>query len=226
LAREAGVGAPPAMSVFLCLLLLAGGVQAGVDVEESEAKEEEEGGGMGVWPFILISIILLLSSGFESIKGYIEHRTPETFEPITDAFFSELATLGFIGAIAFVLTYNFDSSCEGACSVMQRLSMQALGEPMELQENFETLHFLLFAVSVVFIFVVLLLLSMTLAASKGFEGIEKEICEKQASLSRATALARSGKPVAGASSAASITDAADRAAGGSFASLSRRLSGS
>ena len=152
---------------------------------------------MGVWPFVLISIIMLLSSGFESVKGYIEHRTPETFEPITDAFFSELATLGFIGAIAFVLTYNFDSSCEGACSVMQQLSLRALGEPMELQENFETLHFLLFAVSVVFIFVVLLLLSMTLAASDKLEGVERDICEKQASKTRATALARSGKTASG-----------------------------
>jgi hypothetical protein len=61
------------------------------------------------------------------------HRPQEDFEPITDAFFSELATLGFIGAIVFALTYNYDSSCEGACSVMQRLSLQVLGEPMELQ---------------------------------------------------------------------------------------------
>jgi len=43
----------------------------------------------------------------------------QEFEPITDAFFGELATLGFIGAIAFTLTYNFDSDCEGTCTVMQ-----------------------------------------------------------------------------------------------------------
>ena len=80
------------------------------------------------------------------------------FEPITDAFFSELATLGFIGAIAFMLTYNFDQSCTGACSLMQRLSTAVVGEEMLLQEMFEALHFLLFAVSLVFIFVVLILL--------------------------------------------------------------------
>lgn len=144
----------------------------------AEPGEEEE--GPNVWPFMLISVILLLSMGFEMIKGYIESQTPEAFEPITDAFFAELATLGFIGAIAFTLTYNFDPSCEGPCSVMQRLSQHFLGEPMELQELFETLHFMLFAVSVVFIFVVLMLLHQTTTGqSRGYVELEGEVKKVQ-----------------------------------------------
>ena len=85
--------------------------------------EEEE---PSWWPFFLVSIILVISISFEMIKEHVEHHTHHPFEPILEAFLAELATLGFIGAIAFTLTYNFDSSCEGACSVMQRLSMHFL----------------------------------------------------------------------------------------------------
>ena len=70
----------------------------------------------------------------------------------------------FIGALALLLTYNFDSACdpqEAACSVMQRISLHFLNEGMALQETFEELHFLLFAVSVVYICVVLMLLKVT-----------------------------------------------------------------
>ena len=77
-----------------------------------------KGAGTSLAPysvFLLISVILFLSIGFEKLKETISEvvreagkeqcRDPEVFDPITDAFFSELATLGFIGAIAFTLTY-------------------------------------------------------------------------------------------------------------------------
>ena len=74
-----------------------------------------------IWPFYLITIILVMSIIFEITKEVIEHHTPkvcpcvnwvllcvllgltsycqmQVFMPIHEAFFSELATLGFIGA--------------------------------------------------------------------------------------------------------------------------------
>ncbi len=195
-ARQLRMGTVVIAALALCCLvsLIAEGDAGGRVVEEegrmrsvstsrrsrgaTEPGEEHE--GPNVWPFLLISVILLLSMGFETIKGYIESQTPEAFEPITDAFFSELATLGFIGAIAFTLTYNFDSACEGPCSVMQRLSQHFVGEPMELQELFETLHFMLFAVSIVFIFVVLMLLHQTTTGqSHGYMELEGEVKKVQ-----------------------------------------------
>jgi len=128
-----------------------------------------------MWPFILLTLIVLLSILFESGKHLVETGTEETFQPIVEAFFSELATLGFIGALAFLLTYNFNSTCEGACSVMQRLSEKVLGEPDELQEIFEKLHFLLFAVSVVFIMVVLILLRFSLKNGKLWTSWEEDM---------------------------------------------------
>jgi hypothetical protein len=94
----------------VCLLLvmsaIAGAQQSvGGAPEPPPSPEPEE--EVTWWPFILLSVILVLSITFETVKETIEEHTPHVFEPITDAFFGELATLGFIGAIAFTLTYNF-----------------------------------------------------------------------------------------------------------------------
>jgi hypothetical protein len=167
---------PPAMLLALLLVTMQG-FSSAQSVADGEGPVEPEEKEVTTWPFILISIILVLSISFETMKETIEHHTPHVFEPITDAFFGELATLGFIGAIAFTLTYNFDSSCEGACSVMQRLSEQVLGNEEELQEVFEELHFMLFAISVVFIFVVLTLLKMTLNNAEKYEKLDSKIVE-------------------------------------------------
>eukprot|EP00282_Hemiselmis_andersenii_P028597 CAMPEP_0169449542 /NCGR_PEP_ID=MMETSP1042-20121227/12667_1 /TAXON_ID=464988 /ORGANISM="Hemiselmis andersenii, Strain CCMP1180" /LENGTH=771 /DNA_ID=CAMNT_0009561289 /DNA_START=94 /DNA_END=2405 /DNA_ORIENTATION=+ len=117
------------------------------------------------WPFMLLSIIILLSIVFDVCKETVESRVPEEFEPIVEAFLSELATLGFIGALAFLLTYNFAEACHPDaqdCTIMQRISDYYLGERMELQEIFEGLHFLLFFVSVLFILAVLVELRFSL----------------------------------------------------------------
>jgi len=58
---------------------------------------------------------------------------------------------------------------------MQNLSDKFLGEPEELQDIFEGLHFMLFAISVVFILVVLILLKMTLVNAETYEELEKKI---------------------------------------------------
>jgi hypothetical protein len=176
--RGVGFGARQEMGarVRLACALLAMSAMAGAQqsaptaLASTPAPEGPEEDTVNWWPFILLSVILVLSITFETVKEVIEHHTPHVFEPITDAFFGELATLGFIGAIAFTLTYNF--SGEGSRSVMQQLSERVLGEPMELQEVFEALHFMLFAVSVIFIFVVLALLSMTLKSAASYEELE------------------------------------------------------
>lgn len=76
-------------------------------------------------------------------------------QPIVDAFFSELATLGFIGALAFLLTYNFNPECREGCTFMQKLSQHFLDDPEELQEIFEvsrTIHGELCIVKVILTF--------------------------------------------------------------------------
>mmetsp|Transcript_38397 Transcript_38397/g.90634 ORF Transcript_38397/g.90634 Transcript_38397/m.90634 type:complete len:998 (-) Transcript_38397:84-3077(-) len=155
-------------------------------------EPEPEGEGSSIWPFILLSIIIFLSTIFDCGKELVEHTTPPENAPIVDAFFSELATLGFIGALAFLLTYNFSSSCEGACSIMQQISDHFLGEPDELQEIFEKLHFLLFAVSVVFILVVLVLLRISLKNGKSWKAWESDMNKAHLELAVDVARAESG----------------------------------
>mmetsp|Transcript_10060 Transcript_10060/g.24625 ORF Transcript_10060/g.24625 Transcript_10060/m.24625 type:complete len:739 (-) Transcript_10060:31-2247(-) len=125
---------------------------------EPEPAEE----GFSPWPFILLTAIVGFSITFDLLKEAVEEGTPKIFKPLVNAFWSELATLGFIGALAFLMTYNFNPECKDVCSVMQQISEHFLGEPMELQEVFEELHFLLFAVSVMFILAVLLMLRASL----------------------------------------------------------------
>ena len=177
--------------LLVAVLAMGRGAAGSAPPESTPEPEEDE---VTSWPFILISVILVLSISFETVKELIEHHTPHVFEPITDAFFGELATLGFIGAIAFTLTYNFDSDCHGACSVMQRLSDKVLGEPEALQEVFELLHFMLFAISVVFIFVVLALLSMTLKNAAGYEELEQMINEATAEAAQRNGRRRMSTP--------------------------------
>ena len=40
----------------------------------AEPGEEDE--SPDVWPFLLVTVILFLSMGFETVKGYIESQTP------------------------------------------------------------------------------------------------------------------------------------------------------
>jgi hypothetical protein len=58
---------------------------------------------------------------------------------------------------------------------MQQMSEHFLGEPMELQEIFEGLHFLLFFVSVLFIFAVLVELKFSLSKSREWDAWEKAL---------------------------------------------------
>ena len=58
---------------------------------------------------------------------------------------------------------------------MQQMSEHFLGEPMELQEIFEGLHFLLFFVSVLFIFAVLVELKFSLSKSREWDAWEKSL---------------------------------------------------
>jgi hypothetical protein len=75
----------------------------------------EEGGGgheltpsqetaARLWALIFITFIVTASVIFETCKEVIMHNTPETMTVVVDKFFGELATLGFIGTLAFVFT--------------------------------------------------------------------------------------------------------------------------
>lgn len=138
-----------ALVLWLCAAFLSrASAQAVATIHLADAGQSPGSGtpepsgeeGPSWWPFFLVSIILVISISFEMVKEHVEHHTHHPFEPILDAFLGELATLGFIGAIAFTLTYNFDSDCEGACSVMQRISMKFLVGAAQQRSDMRVRH--------------------------------------------------------------------------------------
>jgi hypothetical protein len=60
-----------------------------------------------LWALIFVTFIVTASVIFETCKEVILHNTPETMTVVVDKFFGELATLGFIGTLAFVFTTGF-----------------------------------------------------------------------------------------------------------------------
>lgn len=68
---------------------------------------------------------------------------------------------------------------------MQRMSEHFLGEPMELQEIFEGLHFLLFFVSILFILAVLVELKFSLSKSRQWDAWEQSLKSLRAHVKRA-----------------------------------------
>ena len=134
-------------------------------LEDHVALEEEEGEHTltpsqvrteRLWALIFVTGIVTASVVFETVKEIIEHNSPDSMQPVVNKFFSELATLGFIGTIAFVLTTGFN----GHDSVMGHLSFWFTGDQELLIHEFEILHFLIFFVMVFFITSVLIILQI------------------------------------------------------------------
>eukprot|EP00290_Baffinella_frigidus_P026935 CAMPEP_0180221312 /NCGR_PEP_ID=MMETSP0987-20121128/19789_1 /TAXON_ID=697907 /ORGANISM="non described non described, Strain CCMP2293" /LENGTH=814 /DNA_ID=CAMNT_0022182683 /DNA_START=95 /DNA_END=2539 /DNA_ORIENTATION=- len=133
--------------------------------EEHEGLEEEEGVHVltpsqvkteRLWALIFVTGIVTASIFFEMMKEIVEGNTPPAMAPVVAKFFAELATLGFIGTIAFVLTTGF----AGHDSIMGHLSFWFTGDQELLIHEFEILHFLIFFVMVFFITVVLVILQI------------------------------------------------------------------
>lgn len=89
------------------------------------------------------------------------HYNPSTAPPpqinqVVEKFFGELATLGFIGTIAFVMTTDFGETE----SVLGQISFTYTGDAEMLIHEFEILHFLIFFVMVFFVTAVLVVLQV------------------------------------------------------------------
>ena len=127
----------------------------------------EEGGGhheltpaqevnARLWALIFVTFIVTASVIFETCKEIIHHNTPEVMFTVVDKFFGELATLGFIGTLAFVFCTGFGDNV----SILGHLSFWYLGDEHLLVHEFEIVHFLIFFVMVFFVSAVLVILQV------------------------------------------------------------------
>lgn len=122
-----------------------------------------------LWALIFITFIVTASVIFETCKEVIMHNTPETMTVVVDKFFGELATLGFIGTLAFVFTTGF----AGHPSALGHISFWFMGDDELLIHEFEIVHFLIFFVMVFFVSAVLVILQIAVNQKRVWDSYEE-----------------------------------------------------
>jgi len=121
--------------------------------EKERAREEEEEEMMenaikARWGFAFVTIIIIFSVAFVKGSEAIREAVPEELEEVVSALMEELTTLGFLGFAFFITTMDLG----GGESLIEQASIYALNEPEALKELFEGLHYLVFFISLSFIF--------------------------------------------------------------------------
>lgn len=93
-------------------------------------------------------MLIVLPIIFEHAKEHIEHSVDRAMKPIIESLFGELTVLGFLSLCTFCIT---------KLGVFEELSVKIFGknEAEELLEIFESVHFALFLVMVLFVLSVL-----------------------------------------------------------------------
>jgi hypothetical protein len=100
------------------------------------------------WAFTFVTIIIVFSVSFESAVEYVRHAVPEELQEVIAALLEELTTLGFLGFAFFLTTVEINDQP----SLIESLSLYSLHEREALAELFEGLHYLVFTISLSYIF--------------------------------------------------------------------------
>ncbi len=120
--------------------------------EESDASEREDSEREEKikewWAFTFVTIIIIFSVSFESGVEYVRHGVPDELQEVIAALLEELTTLGFLGFAFFLTTVQINDQP----SLIESLSLYSLGEREALAELFEGLHYLVFTISLSYIF--------------------------------------------------------------------------
>jgi len=146
--------------IFLCFLLnvLCSG-------EESEQEEAELSGSVKVrlatCIFVLITVLLMMSSFFEYMKDLIIESTSEKMKPVMEVLFSEMTVLGFLSLVTF---------CISKAGVLSDISQIVFSDVEDgkgwLVELLEAVHYDLFLVMVLFIIQTLALIQLGVRSEK------------------------------------------------------------
>ena len=115
---------------------------------ESPEESDREDKIKAWWAFTFVTIIIIFSVSFESAVEYVRHGVPEELQEVIAALLEELTTLGFLGFAFFLTTVEINDQP----SLIESLSLYSLGEREALAEMFEGLHYLVFTISLSYIF--------------------------------------------------------------------------
>lgn len=133
---------------------------------EQAEEHEEEGFNQtksGVVA-VMILVLILLTIAFEEIKDYIEESATQSLKPIINSLFGEITVLGFLSLITF---------CVSRLGVFEILSVDLFGEEESeyLQELFESVHFALFFVMILFVVQVMQIVRESIKTEERFNDL-------------------------------------------------------
>jgi len=149
---------------------------------ETEEKSEE---GQDLSPsvrvrlvtciFVLITILIVMSTLFEVVKDWINEGTSEKMKPVVEVLFSEMTVLGFLSLVTF---------CISKMGVLSDIS-QAVFYDVEdgggwLEELLESVHYDLFLVMVLFIAQTLALIRLGTQSEKEWSDMDKTFADFKA----------------------------------------------
>jgi len=156
-----------------------GGVEGegGEGGEEGEEEEEEFTPLMkfkiATSIFGILTFLLLVTIIFEAAKEYLLEKTSENMKPVIETLFSEMTVLGFLSLFTFTV------SKAGALSTLSLMIFEEdLGEEEGeafLEEMFESIHYDLFLVMVLYIMQVLFMIKLGMSAEKEWSDQNKLI---------------------------------------------------
>lgn len=95
-------------------------------------------------------LLILLTIAFEIVKEHIEENAKGAMETIIESLFGEMTILGFLSMFSFTVSKT---------GVFEHISKPLFGEEKELEEIFESVHYMLFFIMVSFVVIVLILVN-------------------------------------------------------------------
>ena len=119
-----------------------------------------------VWSLSIMLTLVSLLYAWESFVETVRETLPQTFQPVFEKMWAEVAGLGFIGLFLQVLVHPFEP-------VLGELSEKYLGEEEILLESFEFLHTAFFQVGIAFFFAAGYQVAVSLKNMDRLNGLEE-----------------------------------------------------
>jgi len=160
----------------LLLFLLSAAYGSGEETHEQSQEAEELSPSARVrlvtCIFVIITILLVMSTVFEYVKDWINDGTSEKMKPVVEVLFSEMTVLGFLSLITF---------CISKMGVLSEISQAVFydmkdGEGL-LEELLESVHYDLFLVMVLFIAQTLALIRLGTQSEKEWQEMDRTFAD-------------------------------------------------
>lgn len=153
---------------------------------------------------VIVLVLIILTIAFEKIRDAIEESATRSFKPIIKSLFGEVTVLGFLSLFTFLLT---------RFGVFEALSMIVFGEDEEeeieaeeeLKELFESVHYNLFFVMVLFVLQVLHILKESMKTEAEWLQLDYASRDEEY-IEHVTSVAKDGEKRPSLSASASLHD--------------------